>query len=99
MDKDQVAAALDEIGTLLALQGENPFRCQAYHNASRALQQVSEDLGQLIAAGRLQEIQGIGATLQEKIETLVETGQLPFLDDLRKKTPAGLIDMLRLPGL
>ena len=40
MDKDQVAAILDEIGTLLELQGENPFRCNAYHNAARAIEQL-----------------------------------------------------------
>ncbi len=99
MDKDQIAAILDEIGTLLALQGENPFRCQAYHNAARALQQVEEDLPELIATGRLGEIHGIGETLREKITTLATTGKLPFYDDLRRKTPPGLLDMLRLPGM
>jgi DNA polymerase (family X) len=99
MDKSQVAAILDEIGTILAVQGENQFRCQAYHNAARALEQLSEDLGQVVSANRLQEIPGIGATLQEKITTLVTTGSLPFYDKLRAETPAGLIEMLRLPGM
>lgn len=99
MDKDQVASVLDEIGTLLALQGENQFRCQAYHNAARALQQLNADLSQLIAEDKLQEVPGIGTTLQEKITTLVKTGQLPFYEELRQKTPPGMIDLLRLPGL
>lgn len=99
MDKDQIAAILDEIGTLLAIQGENPFRCQAYHNAARAIQQLEEDLPTLIAAGRLGEIRGIGETLREKITTLATTGQLPFYEELRRKTPPGLLDMLRLPGM
>src|SRR5437868_12772965 len=99
MDKSQVAAILDEIGTILMVRGENPFRCQAYHNAARAIEQLSEDLPQLIAANRLQEIHGIGSTLQEKITTLVTTGSLPFYDKLRAETPAGLIEMLRLPGM
>ena len=42
MDKDQVAAILDEIGTLLELQGENSFRCNAYHNAARAIEQLED---------------------------------------------------------
>jgi DNA polymerase (family 10) len=99
MDKDQVAAALDEIGTLLELQGENPFRCNAYHNAARAIEQLETDLGEVVAQGKLGEIPGIGETLVEKITALVTTGSLPFLDKLRAKTPAGLLQMLRVQGL
>src|SRR5581483_5297821 len=99
MDKEQIAAALAEIGTLLELQGENAFRCNAYHNAARAIGQLEGDLKELIATDKLGEIRGIGATLKEKITALVQTGQLPFLDELRAKTPPGLLQLLRVPGL
>jgi DNA polymerase (family 10) len=99
MDKDRVAAALSEIGTLLELQGESPFRCQAYHNGARAVEALETDLATLVAEGRLGEVRGIGDTLKDKITTLVTTGRLPFLDDLRAKTPPGLLQMLRIPGL
>jgi DNA polymerase (family 10) len=99
MTKHDVAAALDEIGTLLALTGENEFRTRAYHNAARTLSALDADLGQLVASGQLAEVRGIGDTLREKIETLVRTGRLPFLDDLRKKVPPGMTEMLRVPGL
>jgi DNA polymerase (family 10) len=98
-DKDQVAAILTEIGTLLELQGENPFRCQAYYNGARAIEQLTEDLGELVRSGRLAEVPGIGETLREKITTLVSTGALPFYDNLKRKTPPGLLDMLRIQGL
>jgi DNA polymerase (family 10) len=99
MDKDQVAAILAEIGTLLELQGENSFRCNAYYNGARAIQQMEEDLGEVVRQGRLLEIPGIGATLRDKITTLVTTGALPFYDDLKAKVPPGLVEMLRIPGL
>jgi DNA polymerase (family 10) len=99
MDKDQVAAILAEIGTLLELQGENSFRCQAYHNGARAIQQLEEDLEDVVRSGRLEQVPGIGATLRDKITTLVTTGRLPFYDDLRAKIPPGLVQMLRIPGL
>jgi DNA polymerase (family 10) len=99
MDKSEVAGVLDEIGTLLELQGENAFRCNAYHNAARAIQQLETDLGEVVAAGKLTEIAGIGDTLRDKITTLVTTGHLPFYDNLRQKTPPGLLSMLRLPGI
>lgn len=99
MDKDRVASILDEIGTLLEVKGENAFRCQAYHTAARNISQLETDLGEIVHAGKLGEVPGIGETLREKITTLVTTGSLPFYDDLRAKTPPGLIQMLRIPGL
>ncbi len=99
MTKDEVAASLDEIGTLLELQGESPFRTNAYHNGARAVQQLDGDLKQLVAEGKLVGVRGIGDALREKITTLVNTGKLPYLEDLRAKTPPGLVEMLRLPGV
>lgn len=99
MDKDRVAAILDEIGTLLELQGESSFRCNAYHNASRAISQMEKDLREVVEGNKLGEIKGIGDTLKEKITTLVHTGALPFYDDLRAKIPAGMLQMLRIQGL
>jgi DNA polymerase (family 10) len=99
MDKYKVANILDEIGTILELQGESPFRCNAYHNGARAIEQLGEDLATVVREGRLDEIAGIGATLRDKITTLVNTGKLPFYEDLRKKTPPGLFDILRIQGL
>jgi DNA polymerase (family 10) len=99
MDKAEVAAVLDEIGTLLEMQGENAFRSQAYHNAARAIDQLEESLEDVVAAGKLADLAGIGETLRDKITTLVTTGRLPFHEQLRAKTPPGLFDVLRIPGL
>ena len=52
MDKDQVATILDEIGILLELQGENPFRCGAYYKAARAISQLETNLGDIVTAGQ-----------------------------------------------
>ena len=99
MDKAEVAAILDEIATLLELQGENPFRARAYATAGRTISQLDRNLADVVAAGELDQIAGIGETLRDKITTLVTTGALPFYDDLRAKTPPGLLALLRLPGL
>src|SRR5437660_4116096 len=99
MDKTEVANVLDEIGTLLELQGENAFRCNAYHNAARAIQQLETNIADVVEQGRLTDIPGIGETLRDKITTLVRTGKLPYYEDLRKKTPPGLLEMMRIQGL
>lgn len=99
MDKNEVAAVLDEIAMMLELQGENPFRAQAYAKAAHAISQLETNLEDVVATGALDSIPGIGETLREKITTLVTTGQLRFYDDLKKKTPPGLFELLRLPGV
>jgi len=99
MTKDAVAAALDEIGTLLGLQGENDFKTRAYGNAARLISQLDGDLADIVAKKQLGKIRGIGEALEEKITTLVTTGRLQYLEDLRAAVPPGLVEMLRIPTL
>ena len=99
MDKDRVAEILTEIGTLLELKGENPFKTRAYANAARTLEALTEPLEKLIAENQLAEIKGIGDALQKKITELVTTGKLPYYEDLKASIPPGLVEMLQIPGL
>ncbi|MSU34540.1 MAG: DNA polymerase/3'-5' exonuclease PolX [Pedosphaera sp.] len=99
MDKDQVAAVLTEIGTLLELKGENPFKTRAYVNAARTLEGLNEPLEKIVAEKRLGDLKGFGDALVEKITTLVTTGRLPYYEELKNSVPAGLLEMLDLQGL
>lgn len=99
MDKDKVAEVLVEIGTLLELKGENPFKTRAYANAARTLEGLSEPLAQLVAEKRLGEVKGIGEALEQKITELVETGKLKYYEELKASIPPGLVEMLDISGL
>src|SRR5438874_2931809 len=99
MLKQQVVAILNEIATLLEIQGENSFKVRAYANAARAIEQLDKELTDVVATRELGALRGIGDSLKEKITTLVTTGKLPYYEDLKKKTPAGLFSMLRVAGL
>jgi DNA polymerase (family 10) len=99
MDKEQVAEILIEIGVLLELKGENPFKTRAYANAARTLEQLPEPLSKVVAEGRLGEIKGIGAALQQKITELVATGRLGYYEELKASLPAGLLQLMEIPGL
>src|SRR6185369_8326951 len=99
MDKDKVAEILVEIGTLLELKGENPFKTRAYANAARTLEGLGEPLAKLVAEKRLGEIKAIGEALEQKITELVETGKLKYYDELKTSIPPGLIEMLEIPGV
>jgi predicted flap endonuclease-1-like 5' DNA nuclease len=100
MTKNEIADVLVEIGTLLELQGENPFKVRAYLAGARALEAIEEsELGRLIAAGELKSVKGIGDALAQKITELHTTGRLGFLERLRAAIAPGLVEMLQIPGL
>ncbi len=99
MDKQAIAALLQEIGLMLALKGENPFKIRAYERGAEALLALDEDLATVIRQGRLRAIEGIGEALAEKIQTLQSGGRVRLYDELKATIPAGLMDMLRIPGL
>src|SRR5437868_3124219 len=99
MDKEQVAEVLIEIGVLLELKGENPFKTRAYANAARTLEQMAEPLEKVISENRLGEIKGIGAALQQKITELATTGRLVYYEELKASLPGGLMELLQIQGL
>jgi DNA polymerase (family 10) len=99
MDKERVAEVLVEIGVLLELKGENPFKTRAYANAARALEQLAEPLEKVIGEGRLAEIKGIGSALQQKITELATTGKLVYHEELKASLPAGLTQLLEIQGV
>lgn len=99
MTKEQVAEILAEIGVLLELKGENPFKTRAYTNAARTLEGLTEPLEKIVAEKRLGEIKGFGDALQDKITKLVTNGSLPYYDELKASIPAGLVELLSISGL
>ncbi len=99
MDKDQIATVLAEIGVLLELKGENPFKTRAYANAARVLEALNEPLDKIIAEDRLGDIKGIGEALQKKITELAATGKLPYYDELKASIPPGLLEIIQIPGV
>jgi DNA polymerase (family 10) len=99
MNNNDVAIILDEMGTLLELRGENPFKCRAYHNVSRIVSALPTDLKELVEKNELQDIKGIGQGLAEKITELVTTGKSLYHEELKASLPQGLLELLRIPGL
>ena len=99
MDKDQVVEILVEIGILLELKGENPFKTRAYASAARTIEALNEPLEKLISEHRLGDTKGIGSALEQKITELVTTGKLAYYEELKATLPAGLLTLLQIPGL
>src|SRR5436309_10880498 len=100
MDKSQVAATLEDIAVLMALQeGSSTFEVRAYENAARAINSLDGDIVQLTHEGKLKGVPGLGPTIIKRIEELVNTGHLTYYEELRQKTPQIKLEMLRIPGV
>ena len=86
--KSGVSAILQEIGLLLELRGENPFKSKAYYNAARIVELMGEgELISLVQEDKLKDVQGIGTALNEKIKELVLTGSLKYYEELKGGIP------------
>jgi DNA polymerase (family 10) len=99
MDRFAIARALREIGTLVELQGGQPFRAKAYERGARALEALAGDLDALVAEDRLTELPGIGPALATTIRELHETGASEHLERLRRQFPPGVLELTQVPGL
>jgi DNA polymerase (family X) len=99
MTNAEIAAALDELGVLYELDGAVKYRVLAYSTAAQAIRESPVSVSDLAAAGRATEIPGVGKTLAEKIDALLETGEIPAAAKLKAKFPPSLIEVTRIPGL
>lgn len=94
-----MAAALSEIAELLELKNESGFRIRAYENASRAIHGQSEDVRLLASSGRLTDMKGVGSGIGKKVEELLSTGRIEYLDELRREFPPGVRRLMSVPGV
>jgi DNA polymerase (family 10) len=99
MDKKAVAAVLDEIALLLELAGENPFKVRAYETGARAVLTYPGDLASALSSGDLAQVKGIGKSLAGVIGELLSQGDAALYQELKAKTPPGLMELLQVPGL
>lgn len=99
MDKKEAAAVLEEVGTLLEIKGENPFKSRAYSNAARTLLSLPGELDEIIRDTGLKGVKGIGEGIRERILELHQTGRSAYFEELKASVPAGLMEMLRVPGM
>jgi DNA polymerase (family 10) len=93
------AKLLAEYGRRSALRGGNPYRARAYMQAAENILALTEPLEDLIAAGRLREITGVGDAIADIVSALHKTGTHPTLEKMREEVPEGVLEMVGIPGL
>ncbi len=100
MENLEIARVLDDVASLLEIQGANPFRIRAYQNAARVVEAHSVAMRKMLADHEdLTALPGIGKDIAKYITELVETGTLSVLESIAKDVPLSLIELTRLPGV
>jgi DNA polymerase (family 10) len=99
LDKKAIASVLEEMSLLLELTGANPFKSRAFANGARALETLEEDPATLVIENRLESVKGIGKGIAAAITELATRGSFSDHEELKASIPAGLLEILRIPGL
>lgn len=100
MENIEIVRVLNEVADLLEIRQANPFRIRAYRNAVRTINAHATPLRKLVEGGAdLTALPGIGKGMAESIRELVESGRLALLDEMAAEVPAGLVELMRLPGV
>jgi DNA polymerase (family X) len=99
MRNGEIAEAFEELASLYELDGAVVYRVVAYRNAAKAIREAGVSVAELAKQGRAEELAGVGRTIAEKIDALLESGSIPSADKLKQRIPAGLVEVTRIPGL
>ncbi len=99
MNNKEVADLFRSIGQLLQILDESRFVVMAYQNAARTVDGLETDINEVAASGGLEDLPRIGKAIAEKIATLLETGSLPYYDELASQVPEGVVAMMQVPDV
>jgi DNA polymerase (family 10) len=99
MRNAEIADAFEELASLYELDGAVVYRVVAYRNAAKAIREAGVSVAEMAREGRVEKLPGVGRTIAEKIDALLEGGSIPSADKLKARIPSGLIEITRIPGL
>jgi DNA polymerase (family 10) len=99
IENSEVATMFNRVADLLEIKGELVFKVNAYRRVAQALLTLPENLREMMKKGTLKEVPGVGDAIYKKLEEIITTGNLRFLDELEKEVPPSLIDLLQIPDV
>jgi DNA polymerase (family 10) len=99
MKNREVSQMFADVAEMLSIRGDQIHRILAYRRAAESIAELGRDINQIAAEGSLTDIPGIGKTLADKIEEMLETGKLQFYEKLAQEIPPSLLELLRVEGL
>ena len=97
---EEIAELFENLGAMLEMQGDSVFKIRAYQRAARTIGELSFPLAQAVSEGqKLTGIPGIGKAIGDKIQELVNTGQVQTYERVKAELPEGALDLLAIPGI
>jgi DNA polymerase (family 10) len=99
MRNGEIAEAFEELASLYELDGAVVYRVVAYRNAAKAIRESGVSVAEMARQGRAADLPGVGRTIAEKIDALLETGSIPSAEKLKARIPSGLVAVTGIPGL
>jgi len=98
LENARIAATLEEYAALLELSGERSYSSRAYRRAAQVIRDLPVPVAELVRAGRVRELRGIGPGIEARLAELVETGAIAELDDLKQSAAPELAALGRMLG-
>src|SRR6266545_7241331 len=99
LDNATIAERLEAFAALLDLSGSSFYTSRAYRRAAETIRETKAPIAELVAAGRAQELRGIGPGIATRLLELVETGRIAELDELEREVQPELIGLGRFLGV
>lgn len=99
LGNDELARIFFEIGDMLEIQGELPFKVGAYRRAAESIAHASVDVARTYREGSPPRLPGVGKAIDEKLAELADTSRLRFYERLRQDVPPSVVTLLQVPGL
>ena len=96
---EELSKIFEKIADILEFLGDNPYRVSSYRRASALISELPEDIEELYKRGKLSKLPGIGPSTLLKIEEFLKTGTVKKYEDLRKKVPEDLLELMDAPGV
>ena len=98
IENPKIAERLEAFAGLLDLAGSTPYTSRAYRRAAATIREILVPVEDLVRAGRVQELRGIGPGIAARLEELVSTGKIAELDDLEREVRPELVGLGRFLG-
>jgi DNA polymerase (family X) len=99
LENTVIADQLEAFASLLDLTGAGHYTSRAYRRAAETIRETKAPVADLVTAGRVQELRGIGAGIEARLRELVETGRIAELDELHREVQPELVGLGRLLGI
>lgn len=99
MKNKELADLFGKMADILEFKGENPFKIGAYRKASRVIGDLTQDVEELAASGRLRQIPGIGESIAQKIEEYLQSGKISKYDEIKQGISDELVALMDIPGV